>query len=163
MPSENLAFISSIIIPLIIPEHPLKRRDWAGLSFDRNWHEDLAPTEIWEGLFTVHNRLHNNDVCLVAFDVDQAERVETFRPSIHDLRTKLDEGFKFLEEFYVIPPSKDWLVRIDYDVTLFCGDAALLKGVVAFAGGLDRVEEMMMCDFDGFEDYIHELVRPLRK
>lgn len=53
------------------------------------------------------------------------------------------------------------MVRIDYDVTLFCGNAALMRDVVNLAGGLGHVEAMMMEDFEGFEEYIRELVRPL--
>jgi len=161
MPNENITFINSVLAPLMVPDHPLKRKDWAGLSFDRNWHEDLAPTEIWQSLFAMHTRQHKGDVYLIVVDANQAERVEAFQPDLQAFRAKLDDGFGVLVAFYVLSPFEDWLVRIDYDVTLFCGNAALMRDVVNLAGGLDHVEAMMMEDFEGFEEYIRELVRPL--
>lgn len=168
--SDSSTFIDQVLAPIGPPENPIRQQGWVGLAFDRNRHEDLAPTELMVGLFETHKRVNGCDVRLVYLDAANIERVEFIRSSIHGYVEKLNEGVACLADFYLLSPAKDWLVRVDYDVTLVCGEKSFIKSVVECSGGLAHFEAIMARDFysgyegrdDGLEKYIQDLIAPLK-
>jgi hypothetical protein len=163
---ECRSFIDSVLNADLPPAHPLKRENWAGFAFDRNWHEDLAPSSIWEALFGAHVATNGDLNPLAYVDADGRQVVDEMAvASLEELRKRLDGGLAFETLFFVLCPNKNWLVRVDYDVTLFCGTSLFMKDVAARAGGLDEIRNAMILDFYGggvIEEYTNRLIRPLR-
>jgi len=167
---EARGFIDSVLRGALPPAHPLKRKDWAGLAFDRNCHEDLAPTSVWLALFSAHVKFNGDLVRLLHTDGEGRDKLESIAPNVEQLRSRLDDGLAFIANFFVFSPNENWLVRLDYDVTLFCGEVPLIKDVVINSGGLDAVRGAMVDDFYGgyerqawgLDRYIERLLEPLR-
>lgn len=141
---------------------------WAGLAFDRNRHEELAPAEVWEAVFDVHAARASEVAVISANDLALDRAPASIAPSRAALMAYLGTGHRFLSDHYVLSPTHDWLCRLDQDVTLIAGDAGFIRDVVARCGGLHAVMERMLEDFDpgptdpvGLHRYLVEMTRTL--
>jgi len=164
-------FVADTLLPDFPPAHPLRNPAWAGLAFDRNRYEDLAPAQVWDALFATHVRQGGPEKLLVISADDlgngTAARVE---PSRNAVMAYLQEDVRFLRDHYILSPRQDWLCRLDQDVTLIAGESGFLQEVVVACGGFSAVMDIMEDDFDpgptdaaGLRRYLVELVRGLSR
>lgn len=169
---RNIAeFVEAFLLPVVPPENPLRCDDWAGLAFDRNRHEDLAPVNIWSAFFATHNSCASSPSELDIISApDLAKGMPPVRiaATLESLLTYLTEDVRFLKDHYVASVSQAWIVRLDQDVTLFSGEAEFMCRVVGRAGGRGAVLAQMRDDFDpgsddsaGLERYLLHMMRPI--
>lgn len=168
-PNDHWTFINSALNRSPPPAHPLNNKDWAGISFDRNRHQDLSPTEVWESLFLEH--LHNGGRHIEIFyrGPQNSDFLTFIPPQMSSFREILDKGLFSVVEFYLASPTRDWLVRADYDVVLFCGTASFMSRVAKGAGGVSVIREKMNFDFfggcaataEGLDDYVRGLLKQI--
>ncbi len=144
---------------------------WAGIAFDRNRYEDLAPTDVWEAWLAVHRDLTGPDVnlCVESFmDLAKGVRPDLLPPRLESLREYWSDDARFLRDHFVVSRESEFVIRLDQDVTLFVAKASFLSNVVDRLGGIGSVMARMVDDFDpgegdsvGLQCYLDEIVAPL--
>jgi hypothetical protein len=165
-------FIGSVLSPVLPPDNPLLRSNWAALAFDRNWHEALAPDDVWTALLSAHadRSIDPHRIGIISFDALQKGCEACFvAPRLDDLRAYWLADAQFLHDHYIFSPSYEWVARLDQDVSLFAGEERFLSAVVAELGGLDRLMERMQVEFDpgpgdpvGLARYLKAITAALR-
>ncbi len=164
-------FIESVVLPTMPPELPFATQGWAGMAFDRNLYEDLAPTGVWERWLAVHNGMVGHPSGLGAIRYRNASDslgVAHIKPDIVSIRAYWNENDNFLRDHYVFSLDGKWIVRLDQDTTLFLGRLEFIRPVVERLGGAVVVRKMMYDDLiGGAEDvvglgaYLDGLLSPL--
>lgn len=168
---ELRAYLASVITQAQPPESPIVEAGWAGIAFDRNLHEDLAPTDVWEAWLAVHRDLIGPDSALCAesfMDLEKGACPELLPPRLEALRRYWSDDARFLRDHYVVSRESGFVVRLDQDVTLFVAKVSFLSEVVDRLGGLGSVMARMIDDFDpgetdpvGLQRYLDAIVAPL--
>lgn len=145
---DNLFAVLSRAQP---PDSPIIASGWAGLAFDRNRYEDLAPVDVWRAWFNVYNQQPSASHAIGVVSLDEVSRGENgvkLAPSLASLREYWSADSRFLRDHYVFAPDFTWVIRLDQDVTLFAAQLEFMSAVVARLDGLDSVMERMVDDFD---------------
>lgn len=169
--SSLLDFIGGAISPALPPTNPIVRRDWAGLAFDRNCHENFAPDAVWNELLRLHaSNPEGQHVGVISVAALKAGKAPLFVPAaLTELQGYWEKDAQFLADHYVFSPSEEWLVRLDQDVTFIAGECAFICKIVSRLGGLENVMIQMTVDFDpgaddrvGLGRYLDSITKPLR-
>jgi len=165
-------FIGSALSPVLPPDNPLLRSNWAAIVFDRNWHKTLAPDDVWAALLSAHadRSTDPHRIGIISFDALQNGCDACFvAPRLDELRAYWFADAQFLHDHYVFSPSYEWVARLDQDVSLFAGEEHFLSAVVTELGGLDRLMERMQAEFDpgpsdsmGLGRYLKSITAALR-
>lgn len=164
-------FIHSTISFEHVPINPIRRVGWAGLAFDRNFYENLAPADVWNAVFDVHKRTGPEAQVwgITVAELDANQRPRLIAPSADALHDYLLEETRFLCDGYLYSDAHNWLVRLDMDVTIFAGEQEFMQDVVRRAGGLPAVMARMTEDFEpgegdpvGLGAFLRSLTAPLR-
>jgi hypothetical protein len=166
---ERLSVVLSRVQP---PDNPIIATGWAGLAFDRNRYEDLAPLDVWRAWFNVYIQQSSASDAIGVVSEDELTRGENgvkLAPSLASLRQYWSEDGRFLRDHYVFAPDFTWVIRLDQDVTLFAAQLEYMGAVVARLHGLDSVMERMVVDFDpgegdpvGLMGFLLEITNGLR-
>lgn len=164
-------YLATVIAEVQPPESPIVGLGWAGIAFDRNLYEDLAPADVWEAWLSVHRDLTGPDavLCVESFiDLERGARPELLPPCLQSLRKYWSDDAKFLRNHYVVSQESGFVVRLDQDVTLFVAKVGFLSEVIGRLGGLGSVMARMVDDFDpgksdpaGLQRYLDAIVAPL--
>jgi hypothetical protein len=165
-------FIAESISPVLPPSNPLLKKNWGALAFDRNRYDDLAPSAVWEALFSEHgsSARHKEMIGLLSNTrLAQGYDPLVLPARLESLQHYWSEDAKFLEDHFVFSLSSEWLVRLDQDVTLIAGDCNFLRKVVARLGGFESVWGAMIEEFDpdptdsvGLRSYLEAITTQLR-
>lgn len=166
------SYLATVLTDAQPPDNPIVGAGWAGIAFDRNLHEDLAPTDVWEAWLGVHRDMVGPDAVLFVeslVSVDQAAaRGAILLPNMESLRRYWMDDAKFLRDHYVISQKSGFVIRLDQDVTLFAANAGFLSKVIERLSGLGSVMSRMVDDFYpgegdpiGLQHFLDEIVAPL--
>lgn len=157
-------FISETLLPNYPPKVPLIKANWSGLAFDRNFHSDLAPANVWDALLSFEE---NSEVAVISFrDLEMEILPVLVRAGRESLMAYLTHDFRFTADHYVFSQEQNWICRLDQDVTLIAGETKLIQQLVNCCDGFESVMKIMSRDFYsghndecGLEQYLMNLTR----
>lgn len=164
-------FIAGALSPATPPDAPLRRDDWAGMAFDRNIHEDFAPSQVWDAwMSTASEVAATASLRAIRYSTYLLGGVpEDVGEGLQALRSYWLSNGNFMHDHYVFSADANWVVRLDQDVTLFAGESTFMHRVVARLGGVASVEALVRADLIGDgEDvvglggYVEDLLAPLK-
>ena len=149
MNSDFQQFVAHALAPEFPPAHPLRLTSWAGLAFDRNRYETFAPQAVWDALLAVHRTKAVAEPLMAIShrELETGGRPHLVAPSVDALMIHLTEDSRFLQDHYLTAVGRDWLRRLDQDVTLIAGERLVMGQVVGQLGGMEQVFAAMEDDF----------------
>lgn len=146
--------LESLVAGLRNIDSPVLPAGWFAIAFNRNLYEDLAPRQVWDALFAcVSENLGGECWCYFGEEskVSNGEISSLDRVSLKReiLLPALYADFRYLKDLVVVSPNLDWLVRLDQDVSSFAFRLEFSECIFGRLGGIEAVENRMLCDFDG--------------
>lgn len=130
------------------PASPLRLKNWVGLAFDRNRYADFAPYEFWKSLFEVQYAETDDGIDIVSkSSTTQDSSQHICARNLDDLRKYWTTNAQFLKDHYLVSAERDWVIRLDQDITLFAAKISFASVVVRKMGGFATVMNIMTDDF----------------
>src|SRR5688572_22047174 len=104
-------FLTSVLDTSVPPSVPFKSADWAGFSFDRNRHEDLAPDYIWMSWLEVQRAIEGQALIVYSRPTSRSSLKSLLvEPSLEGLRSYWSTDDQFLSDHFIVDPSRRWVV-----------------------------------------------------